>query len=32
MRNFLQRLMIGRYGGDQLNMFLLVVYKADILK
>lgn len=24
--NFLQRLMYGRYGGDQLNLFLLVVY------
>lgn len=26
MRNFLQRLMYGRYGSDQLNMFLLAVY------
>lgn len=26
MRNFLQRLMYGRYGNDQLNMFLLAVY------
>ncbi len=26
MRNFFQRLMYGRYGGDQLNMFLLVLY------
>lgn len=26
MRNFLQRIMAGRYGSDQLNMFLLVVY------
>lgn len=26
MRNFLQRLMYGRYGNDQLNMFLLVAY------
>lgn len=24
--NFLRRLMIGRYGSDQLNIFLLVVY------
>lgn len=24
--NFLQRLMYGRYGSDQLNIFLLVVY------
>lgn len=26
MRNFLQRLMYGRYGSDQLNLFLLGLY------
>lgn len=26
IRNFLQRLMYGRYGTDQLNLFLLVVF------
>ena len=26
MRNFLQRLMYGRYGSDQLNLFLLGAY------
>lgn len=26
IRNFLQRLMYGRYGTDQLNIFLLVVF------
>lgn len=28
MRNFMQRLMYGRYGGDQLNRFLLILYFA----
>ena len=26
VRNFLQKLMYGRYGGDQLNNFLLILY------
>ncbi len=26
IRNFLQKLMYGRYGGDQLNNFLLILY------
>ena len=26
IRNFLQRVMYGRYGGDQLNNFLLILY------
>lgn len=28
VRNFLQKLMYGRYGGDQLNNFLLFLYFA----
>ena len=26
IRNAIQRFMYGRYGGDQLNVFLLVLY------
>ncbi|MBE6973173.1 MAG: hypothetical protein E7440_04745 [Ruminococcaceae bacterium] len=31
IRNALQRFMYGRYGSDQLNIFLLVVYLAALL-
>lgn len=31
IRNALQRFMYGRYGSDQLNIFLLIVYLAALL-
>ena len=31
IRNALRRFMYGRYGSDQLNMFLLIVYLAALL-